>query len=191
MPQLQHRSVVAGFTVRQPHIGDEDDLLLHVVKGDDLIEEHEIHVPEPLGILGGPVRRRLAVKKVVIGKVAYKTAGEGWQVIRTRAFVIRKYLPQHGGRVPCLDFHMAGGELSVHTGNAHFRIAAQKCVPPPFLALLRRFQQIAVRRNVFENPHGFDGRDEIGKDFAADRHDAVNAVFRFLQHIIQSGADVH
>jgi hypothetical protein len=67
------------------HIHDEHDLLLQVIKGDHLIEQHQVHVLEILRVLRLCAAIWLTVAKVIVGKVAYKAAGEDGQVCKAWA----------------------------------------------------------------------------------------------------------
>ena len=191
LTQLQHCLVVAGFPVREPHIDDQNDFLPHMVEGDHLVEQHEVQILEAFGILGLTARGGFTVEEVVVGEVSHQSAGKGGQIVETRTFVIRENLPQHvggtvGGKAQMIDLH-----LSVHAGDLHLRVVAQKGVASPFFTLLRRFQQIAVRRDVFENAHGFDGGEKVGEYFAAHRYDAVVSVFGFFENGCKFRSDFH
>ena len=50
--QLHHCLIVAGFRILQRHIGNEDNLLPQMVKGDHLIKQHQVHILELLTVLG-------------------------------------------------------------------------------------------------------------------------------------------
>ena len=68
-------------------VGDQDELLPEVVKGDDAAEQHQIHVLEPLLVLPREAEGWLGVLHVVIGEVAHQSAGEGGLAGDLGAFV--------------------------------------------------------------------------------------------------------
>ena len=88
--QLFCGSVVAVAAVLDAHVCDKNDFLPHVVKGDDLVEEHEVDVLERLAVLDLALYAGLAVAEVVVGEVAYQTACERRKVIKARALVFRQ-----------------------------------------------------------------------------------------------------
>ena len=74
--ELQNSLVVTGFQIIQPHIDYKDDLLPEMVKGDDLVEEHQVEVLKTFGILDFPADCRFAVSQIMIGKIPYQSTGE-------------------------------------------------------------------------------------------------------------------
>ena len=58
-------------------IGDQDELLPEVVKGDDAAEQHQVHVLELLLVLPGEAEGGLGVLQVVVGEVAHQPAVKG------------------------------------------------------------------------------------------------------------------
>ena len=86
--QFPDRLVVAGFRMFQVHVHDQHDFLAEVVKSDDLVEEHQVHILEPLRVFGLPFGRRLPVSQVIIGKIPYQTSCERRQIIKSRTLMI-------------------------------------------------------------------------------------------------------
>ena len=85
LTKIPYSLVIIGFRLIQPHVDDQDDLLAHMVKSNDLVKEHEVHVAEVFCVLRLSSRTWFAVAEIVKGKIAYKTACEGRQVIKMRA----------------------------------------------------------------------------------------------------------
>ena len=155
--------VVVGFQVFriQRHIHDEHDLLPEVVKGDDLIEEHQVHILEVLGVLGLGAGFRFAVAQIIVGEVPHQTAREGGEVLEPRAFVLRQDLPQDLRGVPGLKGQLPGLHHAVPAGDLHLRVQAQEGVPAPLFAGLGAFQQVAVGGNVFQDLQRPDGGADV------------------------------
>lgn len=189
--QLQHRLVIAGLRVVERHIGDEHDLLAEVVEGDDLVKEHEVDVLERLGVLHADPDGGLAVAEVVVGEIADEAAGEGRQIVKTRAFVVGEDLAQEGRRVVGPDADASGAELACGAGDLELRIEAEEGVAAPFFAFGDGFEHIAVRRHVFEDLHRLDGRADVRKDLAADRQHLILSGRGDLLYGFEIGQDLH
>ena len=76
-----------------------DNLLAEMVKCDDLIKQHQIHILKMLAILDRSSHRGLRIAQIIIGKISDQPAGKGRQLRDPRASVIRQDLPQIGRRV--------------------------------------------------------------------------------------------
>ena len=146
----------------QRHIHDEHDLLPQIVKGDDLIKKHQVHILEAFGILRSGAGFRLAVTKVIVGKVAHKTAGEGGQLCKARAFVLCKDLPQRLRGILRFKGELPGFHHAVAAGDLHFGVKPQKGVASPLFAGLGTFQQVTVGGNVFQDLQRLNGRADVG-----------------------------
>ena len=72
LSELQHRLVVAGLRLVQGHIDHKNELLPEMVKGDDLVKEHQVKIPKFLPVLYLRPDGRLAVPQIVIGEVSHK-----------------------------------------------------------------------------------------------------------------------
>ena len=150
--QLHDGLVVARLRVLQGHVHDEDDLLLHVVKGDDLVKEHQVHVLEGLGVLRVHAGGRFAVGQVVVREVADQAPGEGGQIVKLGAFVLAQDLPQLGGGVFRVEAQVPHLHLAPDAGDLQFRVIAQKRIPAPLLPLHHGLQHVAVRGDGFQHP---------------------------------------
>ena len=189
--QFHLRPVVSGFALGQPRVDDQDDLLAEVVEGDDLVEQHQVHVLETLRILGDPLRGGLGVADIVIGEIADQAAGERRKPRKARAAVFGKDPAQHRRGIAGFQADIPGLHDAVEAGDAHLRVVAEERVPSPGLQLFRRFQQETVGGDVFQFPHGLDRRADVREQFAADRRDLVPAVLPQLQDFLQGGKDLH
>ena len=132
----------------QRHIHDEHDLLPQVIKGNHLIEQHQVHILEILRVLRLCAGLWLTVAEVIVGKVAYKAAGEGGQVCKARAFVLGQNLPQHLRGVLCFKSEFPGLHHAIPAGDLHFGIQTQNGVAAPLFAGLGALQQVAVGGDV-------------------------------------------
>ena len=149
LPQFQHRFVVSDLHVLQGHVDNQDDFLTEIVKGNDFVKEHQIRVLEAFRVLGAGAHCGFAVSQVIVGKIPYQPAGEGGQIVKAGAFVIRQDLPQAGGGILCLKGEISHPHLTVFTSDGQFGVKAEKGIAPPFLILMGGFQQIAVGRYIF------------------------------------------
>ena len=82
---------VIGFGVVRLHIGDQDNFLPYIVKCDDLIEQHQVDVPELLRVGNVPPDARLAVSEIIVGEIPHQSAGERRKVRKPGASVMRKH----------------------------------------------------------------------------------------------------
>ena len=80
--------MIVGLQILQVHIGDQDQLLAEIVKGDHLVEEHQVAVLKLLGIPGVQTERRLGVLQIVVGEVAHEPAGERRETCHAGAAVL-------------------------------------------------------------------------------------------------------
>ena len=183
--------VVTCFRIAQIQIADQDDLLPVVVKGDDLVKKHQIHVLKVFRILYFCFHRRFGIGQIVIGKISDQSSGERWQILHFRTAVILQDLPDVGRRVVRMKMQRTRLKLSVHTGDLHFRIVSEKCIPPPFGPVLHGFQHITVVGYVFKDLHHFDWRSDICKDLTADRCYTVPSAFGDLPDFLQAGSELH
>ena len=147
--KLQQRLIVVRFQVIQCHIGNQDDLLAAVVKGNDLVKEHQIDILEGFRIHCRRAGLRLTVAEIIVGEVTHKAAGKGRQPRQTRAFIPCQYLAQHRRGVFGLHRHIPRAQRTVHAGDLQLWVIAQKGIPAPFFIGLCRLQQIAMGRDIF------------------------------------------
>ena len=176
--QLFCGSVVAVAAVLNAHVCDKNDFLPHVVKGDDLVEEHEVDVLERLAVLDLALYAGLAVAEVVVGEVAYQTACERRKVIKARALVFRQKRAEIVRRVVGMHHGIACIHFAVDAGDFHFRVKAEEGVASPSVVCLRGFEHVAVRRYSLEYSHRLDRGGEVREQLAAQRQYVVFAVCR-------------
>ena len=69
-------------------IQDQDQLLSVVVKSDDLVEQHQVHILEAFLVLRIQSEGRFAVFDIVIGKISYQTSGKGRQPRKLGTFIL-------------------------------------------------------------------------------------------------------
>ena len=189
--QRPDRPVVAGLGIGEAHVGHQDQLLPEVVKGDDLVEEHQVHVPELLRILCLPLCRGLLIGQVIVGEIPYQASGEGGEVVEFRAFVVRQDLPQIGGGILGPEGQAPHLHLPVQAGDLQLRVEAQEGVPPPLLPAVHGFQDVAVGGDVFQLFQGLDGSADVREQLAAHRQDLVGPGLRDGSDLLQARSDVH
>ncbi len=85
---LQLCSAVCRIRFREIHVDDEDDLLLQVVEGNDLVKEHQIHVLEVLCIIRVQMQRLLCVLQIIVGEISNQPPCKGRKVIDPRCLVL-------------------------------------------------------------------------------------------------------
>lgn len=56
------------------HVDDQDDFLAEVVKGDNLVKQHQVHILKVLRVLDLHPHGGFAATRVVVGKIADRTA---------------------------------------------------------------------------------------------------------------------
>ena len=81
-------ALIFFFDIFHSGIGDHDDLLTEVIKCDDLVKKHHIHILEALGILRIQIQLWLAVFHIVIGEISNQTAGKGRKTRNLRTCVL-------------------------------------------------------------------------------------------------------
>ena len=55
------RTVVFRFQMRQVDVYNENDFLTEIIKSNDLVKKHQIHIPEPFRILRIQMQGRLGI----------------------------------------------------------------------------------------------------------------------------------
>ena len=103
------------------HVDDEHDLLLEVVIGDDLVEQHQLKI------------------KHRIREVADETARERRLTLKPRCAVLAEHLAEHGERLVGLD-RLVDRTLeryrAVFAGRTEDGVVAEEGVARPFFAAL-------------------------------------------------------
>ena len=145
MGQFLHSLVIARFRIRKRHIDNQDDLLPKVVKGNDFVKKHQIHILKRFGVQRIPPDRRFAVFEVIIGEIPDKTAGKGWKIGKARAFVLIKNLTEVIGGMIGFQGDVSDVHLAVKTTDLQLRVKAQKSVASPSFIFGDGFQKIAVK----------------------------------------------
>ncbi len=192
--QLHHRPVIAGLGIICLHIGDQHDLLAVIVKGNDLVKEHQVHILKAVLILRIQLQRRFAVLDIIIGEISHKPSGKAGQSLQPGALILPENLPdipagiildllRHHG---CADRH-----LVVAAADRHDRIIPQKGIPPPLFIRLRTLQQIRMFTDYLQLPQHLDGGGAVGKNLRAHRDHPVASFLHDLSYLIQSGSDLH
>ncbi len=77
--QLPLRSMIIDLQIIGLDIQDQDQLLSVIVKSDDFVEQHQVHILEAFLVLRIQPQGRFAVFDIVIGKISYQTSGKGRQ----------------------------------------------------------------------------------------------------------------
>ena len=85
------RLFVSACCVIQADVRDEDYLLAEVIKGDDLIEEHQVAVLEELLVLCIQLQCGFCVLDVIVREVAHEAACKRRKVGKPRALVLFDY----------------------------------------------------------------------------------------------------
>ena len=162
-----------------------------MVKGNDLVKEHQIKIPKFLAVLHLRPDGRLAVPQIVIGEVSHKPAGEGREMVKAGAFVLLQDLTQVSGWVRRWEVKASGPHLPVPAGDLQTGIKAQEGVASPGLMAGCGLQHIAVGGNLLQDAHGFYGRGEVRQDLAAHRKHPVSSGGSDLLDFLQCGNDLH
>ena len=191
LSELQNRLVVAGLRLVQGHIDHKNELLPEMVKGDDLVKEHQVKIPKFLPVLYLRPDGRLAVPQIVIGEVSHKPAGEGREMVKAGAFVLLQDLTQVSGRVRRWEVQASGPHLPVPAGDLQTGVKAQEGVAAPGLMAGRGLQHITVSGDLLQDAHGFYGRGKVRQDLAAHRKHPVSSGGSNLLDFLQCGNDLH
>ena len=171
--KLHDRFSVSGLRVSERHVDDERDLLPQMVKGDDLVKEHEIDVLEGLAVLHGASHGRLTVAEIIIGKISDQSARKGWEIIKSRAPEVGEDLSEITGRILRLYSEAADLHFPVYACDIELRIVSEEGIAAEGLIGLGGFQEIAVRRDIFQDSQHFDRGRKVREDLAAYRQDSV------------------
>ena len=138
--KFQFCPVILGLQILTSDIYDQDDLLTEMVKCDDLVKQHQIHILKPFLVFCIQHQRRLCIFHVIVGKISYQSTGKCRKIFNLRTFIFIKYLSDILTWMLCLHIHgcsVFDREFSVCTGDLKPRVISQKCVAPPFLIILR------------------------------------------------------
>ena len=118
-----------------------------MVKGNDLVKEHQVHIVKVAVLCGGQLQPRLAVFGVVVGKVAHQPAGKGGQLPQSGAFVplqqgsnMGLWTAGKGARAVLVNY----SAFAVLAVDLRLGIKAQEGVPPGAFLVFAGLQHIAV-----------------------------------------------
>ena len=167
--------VVAGFRFNQRHIYNENDFLSEMIECDNFIKEHQINILKCFGIFHITFDCRLAVSKIIIGKVSHKTACKGREIVKTGTLIIGKNLAEIVRWIICLNLETADLHFSINASDLHFRVKSEKGVVSPVFICLCGFQHIAMRGYIFQYLHRLNGCSEVGKNFKANRQYVITS----------------
>ena len=140
-------------------------------------------------------QRGLGILKIVVSKVAHKTAGEGRKTLDLRRAVGTYDFTQKVAGVldvPTLDVTIDSAhacthrELAVNAGYFHARVVSQEGVSAPTLIGLGAFQQKHVVARVAQGSHDLYGCKAIGVELANDGNALVFARREQRAHLFQS-----
>ena len=134
---FHYRFIVAGFYIGEPHIHDQDDLLPDVIKGNNLVKQHQVNIFESFCILHTAAHGRFAVSQIIVRKISYEPSRKGRKIVKTGTPIIGKDLTQIIRRLIRFYLQIARFHLAVNAGDLHLRIKSQERIPPPFIIRLR------------------------------------------------------
>ncbi len=174
--------LIGGLGLGEVDACNQDDLLPEVVEGDDSVKEHQIHVPEILGVCGIQVQGLLGVLQVVVGEVPDKAACKRGQKIKAGALVLRQHLADVPAGIVRLKREGSDLHVSVPTGDLQCGIKTEERVPSPALLLVGGFEHVAVIRHVLHPSQHLQRGDCIREDLPADRNAPVLSLFCQLQY---------
>ena len=98
-------SETASFRVAVPEI----------IKSNDFIKQHQIHILECFAIFCAGAYGRLAVSVVVVRKVSDKPSGKRRKIVKTRALIFRQELAEECGK-----YFAADGNHIIISGCCYF-----------------------------------------------------------------------
>ena len=79
---------IVGFDVQ-----DQDQLLSVIIKCNNLVEQHQVHILESFLVLRIQMQSRFTVFDVIIGKISYQTSGKGRQPRKFGTFILFHDVP--------------------------------------------------------------------------------------------------
>ena len=91
--QFPLRPMIIDLQILGLDIQDQDQLLSVVVKGDDFVEQHQVHILEAFLVLRIQPQGRFAVFDIVIGKISYQSSGKGRQPRKLGTFILFHDVP--------------------------------------------------------------------------------------------------
>lgn len=166
------------------HTGNQQYLLSIMVKCNDRIKQHQIHVPEVLLLMIRQLQLWLTVLDIIVRKISDQPSGKRRHLFQNRTSVLSQYASKRIARMryrkpvllrlsirPCFpDFH-----LSVRTGDFHRRLVSKKCVASPHLCLTGTFQHKAMAARATQSAHDLHRRIAVRIQLPANRDSSVLA----------------
>ena len=192
-PQRVSGPRVVILRVLAAHEGEQQDFLPQVVESDDLVEEHQIQVPEAFRIVCVQGQGRLRVLDIIVGPIPHETSREGRQGVQARAPVFRG---DTADRLAGMTDRFRGrpsvphGQDAVAAGQFQLRVVSQKGVPAPLLAVFHRLQEKRVAAGAFQPAQHFNGRYPVRVELTAHRHGPI-PLGREVLHFVQLRLDSH
>ena len=186
--------VVFRLQILTADVDDEDDLLPEMVKSDNLVKEHQVHIFKPFFVLCIQLQGRFCVFHVIVGEISYQSAGEGGHSFQSWAFVFFYDLPDILAGMLGLKHHgrsVFDGQCSVRAGQLQLRVVTQKRVAPPLFIVLDGFQHIAVSADPFQFSQYFNGSVKIRVQLRAHRNAFVNTLRCQCGSFLKIRSDVH
>ena len=143
-----HRVRVGGPEIRlHPHVGDDEELVLHVIEDHQVVREEEDHVRH-LQVPAGGAGQPLHEAHQVVAEVAHRAAGKAGQAGQGHRPTAGHDLLHDRQGIPLAGLQhrapgRADGHLVLSGHHGHGRVYAQEAVAPQLLPLLHRLQQEA------------------------------------------------
>ena len=153
-----------------------------MVKCNDRIKQHQIHVPEVLLLVIRQFQLWLTVLDIIVRKISDQPSGKRRHLFQNRTSVLSQYASKRIARMrysklvllllpirPCfLDFH-----LSIRTSDFHRRLISKKCVASPHLCLTGTFQHKAMAARATQSAHDLHRRIAVRIQLPANRDSSV------------------
>jgi hypothetical protein len=134
-------------------IDDEEDLLFVIIKGNELVKKHKIHVLKTFLVKGIQIEAGFAVLDVVVGKVTHQTAGKGRQPRQRGASVVIENLLDVGTGIPCFETQgstVPDLDYSVGTGNFQPGVVTDEGIASPAPRIFKAFKDKTLAAQVFK-----------------------------------------
>ena len=97
--QLEQSVIVFRIQVIQTDVNNQNDLLAVVVKGNHLVEQHQVNILESLGVHGVQMKRGFCIFQIIIGEITNQPAGERGKVVKAGTLVLLQDLTDKVSRI--------------------------------------------------------------------------------------------
>ena len=137
-----HRMDIILRQIIRLRIRDDEQLLLHIVKCNHLIEQHQIYIIKPFLIFRIQIQLRFTVFDVIICEIPNQSTGECRESFDLRAFVICQDFIDTGFRMlyqhlaDNRSVHIGDFQLSVHTCHTKLWLVTKECIASPVFLIL-------------------------------------------------------